>query len=157
GTVRVSASDFEPVASVLVRRCVECHSAHEPSGGLNLTTKSTALKGGDSGAAIAAHSLDESYLVARVRDGEMPPPEKGIPRPLPAEEAAVLEKWITEGATWPEGRVLELYEKTTDVRGGRDFWSLQPVVRPAVPQVPGLKSTNPIDAFIGAKLKPAGF
>jgi hypothetical protein len=149
---------FEPAASIFVRRCVECHSGHETSGGLNLTTKSTALQGGDSGEAILPGKATDSYLLARIRDGEMPPPEKGIPRPLPADEAAVIEKWIAAGAAWPEQRVLDLYERTTDVRGGRDFWSLQPVVRPPVPQQAAVgAATNPIDAFIAAKLTEAGF
>lgn len=55
-----------------------------------------------------------------------------------------------------------MFERTTDVRGGRDLWSLQPVKRPDVPQLHSLpQPANPIDAFVRAKLeqqhmKPAG-
>jgi len=40
---------------------------------------------------------------------------------------------------------------TTSTRAGRDWWSLQPVQRPQT------KAANPIDEFIGAKLKSLGW
>jgi hypothetical protein len=155
---RAETPGFEAAADILVRRCVECHSERDPSGGLILIRQSTAMAGGDSGPAVTPGKPDDSYLMQRIRDGEMPPPEKGKPRPLPAEEAAVIERWIAAGAAWPASRVLDLYERTSDVRGGRDFWSLQPVVRPEVPAVKSEQDVaNPIDAFVLAKLDEAGF
>jgi hypothetical protein len=153
-----AAPEFERVADVLVRRCVECHAAHETSGGLNLTTHDAAMKGGDSGPVVAIGKPDDSYLMSRIHDGEMPPPLKGKPQPLPAGEAELIEQWIASGANWPDGRVLDVYERTTDVRGGRDFWSLQPVVRPPVPTVQHPKSmANAVDAFVLSKVEAAGF
>ena len=50
------------------------------------------------------------------------------------------------------------FEKSTNTRAGRDWWSLQPIVRPAIPVSRESKaSANPIDAFIGAKRQAAGF
>lgn len=145
---------FEKVADVFIRRCLECHSDRDPAGSLPLTRSESLLKGGDSGPAIDPAHLAESMIISRVRSGEMPPPLKGQPRPLPAAEADLLEAWIKSGAKWPANRVLDAYERTTDVRGGRDFWSLQPIQHP---QVPSVKTTdhvaNPIDAFILARLE----
>ena len=56
-----------------------------------------------------------------------------------------LEEWVESGAAWPSDRVLDLYEATSDVRAGRDWWSLQPVKRPAVPL-----TGHPVDAFVRA-------
>ena len=96
----------------------------------------------------------ESYLIERVTAGEMPPESRGVAQPIPGEEIALLEAWIAAGANWPADRTLNIYERTTDVRGGRDWWSLQPVVRPEVPRVSDqARVANPIDAFIVARLE----
>ena len=51
-----------------------------------------------------------------------------------------------------EEQILDEYKSTTDMRAGRDWWSLQPVVRTALPK----PDVNPIDAFILAKLETDG-
>ena len=150
--------DFErDIAPLLVRRCLECHNATDASGNLTLTTGDGLRRGGDSGTGIVAEHLAESPLLQRVVAGEMPPARQGQPVVLPTAEVELLKAWVAVGAPWPEGRKLDLYERTTDVRGGRDWWSLQPVRRPAVPTLgDGSAATNPIDAFIGKALADAG-
>ncbi len=149
----VQAGDFESdVAPVIVRRCLECHKGKEPSGGLSLESYAGLQRGGESGAVVVSGKPDESNLLSRVSSGEMPPAVKGVPQKLPAAEQAILKDWILAGANWPDGRTLDLYEVTTDVRGGRDWWSFQPLVRPVVPVVTDGKNNNPIDAFILAGL-----
>src|SRR6187399_1716912 len=66
-------ADFEPAASVFIRRCLECHNTIDFAGGLDLTRRDAAMAGGDSGAAIMPSSVDESSLIDRVVSGEMPP------------------------------------------------------------------------------------
>jgi cytochrome c553 len=152
---RAGEVDFErDVAPVLIRRCLECHGERSAAGGLVLTSGPRALQGGDSGAVIAPGDAAKSLLVERVSAGEMPPEKKGHSQRLPDAEIEVLRNWVASGATWPEGRVLDPFERTTDVRAGRDFWSLQPVQRPDVPQV---DAANPIDAFIRSGLAQEGF
>ncbi|MEW4529199.1 DUF1553 domain-containing protein [Maioricimonas sp. JC845] len=142
------------VAPILVSRCLECHHQTEAAGGLVLSNADGLARGGDSGAAITPGNVDESLLHQRIADGEMPPERKGQPQPLPPEEARILARWIRAGAPWPAGRVLDPYERTSDVRGGRDWWSLQPITRPPVPQVrQQQRIANPIDAFILARLE----
>lgn len=152
------AADFEhDVAPLLIRRCLECHQGSEPSGGLSLKSRTGLLKGGESGMAISVDGAEESYLLQRVHAGEMPPPVKGVSQHLPANEVQILAEWIADGAPWPKGRSLDLYEVTTDVRGGRDWWAFQPVTRPNVPQRRDQTDTlNAIDAFIEAGLMRSG-
>ncbi|MBL8815410.1 MAG: PSD1 domain-containing protein [Planctomyces sp.] len=143
-------------ARLLIRRCLECHQGSQPSGGLSLSSREGLLKGGDSGAVLGGDS-GGGLLVERVKSGEMPPPLRGVSQKLSPEEAQVLQSWIEAGAPWPKGRVLDLYEATTDVRGGRDWWSFQPIARPEVPSVRHPSgSQNPIDAFIYSQLKTEG-
>lgn len=151
---RTSVADQSPdfdrdVAPILVKRCLECHNARDASGGLVLTTSERTLKGGDGGDAVIPRDPDASPLIERVTSGQMPPPRRGRPQTLPAEEQKILRDWIAAGAHWPTNRSLDLFESTTNVRGGRDWWSLQPVRRPAVPAGPPVQ---PIDAFIRERL-----
>ena len=128
--------DFEKhVAPILITRCLECHSELGASGGLVLTKSESLRKGGENGPAIQAGRPEESLLWQRVDAGEMPPEKHGRPQKLSDAERAVLRSWVAAGARWPAGRRLDLYERTTASRAGRDWWSLQPVQRPAVPVV----------------------
>ncbi len=153
-----AAIDFErDIAPLIAKRCLECHNARDVKGGLNLTTHAGALKGGESGAAIVLGKPEKSNLLQRVIDGEMPPKSRGQSQRLPDEEIALLRKWIASGAKWPQGRTLDIYERTTSVRGGLDWWSFQPVSRPEVPDIKNKdRVADPIDAFILARLEAAG-
>ncbi len=157
-----AASDAPPdfqtqIAPLLIRRCVECHQEREPSGNLLLTTRDGLLKGGDSGLAVDLKAATESLLLHRVRDGEMPPENQGKSQRLPATEIELLERWIAAGAKWPAKRRLDLFERTNDARAGRDWWSLQSIKRPAIPQISGrVQPANKIDAFVLARLAKQG-
>lgn len=146
------------VAPLLLRHCVECHQGAQPSGGLLLTTHAGLLAGGESGIAVDLETPSASELLQRVHAGDMPPEQKGVSQQLPAREVAVLERWIAGGALWPEDRKLDLFERTNAVRSGRDWWSLQPVAEPDIPQLKTLpQPVNPIDAFVFSGLERVGF
>ena len=136
----VSPPDFNrDIAPLIAKRCLECHNKRDVKGDVNLTTKVAFTKGTENG----------RLALELVTKGEMPPKIKGLSQKLPEAEIALLKAWVDSGAPWPSQRVLDLYETTTDVRAGRDWWSLQPIERPAVPRL----AKHPIDAFILAKLK----
>ncbi len=153
-----AAADFEKdIAPLLIRRCLECHKGAEPSGGLSFESGALFAAGSDSGSPLDAERPLQSLLLQLVTRGEMPPPAKGIPQTLPLHEQALLRDWVQAGGSWPEGRVLDLYELTSDVRGGRDWWAFQPLLRPEVPKVSDIASGligssadlhNPLDHFI---------
>ena len=127
--------DFDrQVATLLASRCLECHSGAEPKGKLDLSAAKSAVAGGESGPAIVAGKPDESYFWQRIEAGEMPPKH-----PLPAGERAILKAWIEAGAKWGADPI-DPFRYTTSTRAGYDWWSLQPLVRPAVPQIQNPKS-----------------
>ena len=163
GSIALAAADFErDVAPLLIKNCLRCHNASDAVGGLDLTDRGRAIAGGESGAAsIVPGKADESYLLDRVRDGEMPPAGKG--QPLSQEQIDVLQSWIEAGAPWPAGRKLSPFEFTTTERAGRDWWALKPPVRPQIPQIGQVAAgqradwvRTPIDAFILAQLGQHG-
>ena len=150
-----AAIDFESrIAPLLAARCLACHAGPEPEAGLDLSDRETSLTGGDSGPALVPGNIDDSLLWQRVAAGEMPPEE-----PLPDDERDALRNWIAAGAPWSAERIDPL-RYTTDTRAGYDWWSLQPITRPAPPELtsPDLQqwAKNEIDAFIAARLQAAG-
>ena len=159
---QLAATDFETqIAPLLIKQCVECHQGTEPSGGLLLTSRKGLVAGGDSGDAVDIQRSADSYLLERITSGEMPPEKQGRSQKLTESEIELFRHWLDDGMKWPKARVLDYFEHTSDVRAGRDWWSLQPVVRPSVPFLAGASQPdNPIDAFIGSvlakhKIKPA--
>ena len=113
------------VRPLLVKRCLACHGGTKAGGGLSLETAAGWRKGGEGGPAIVPGKPDESLLIDAInyRSLEMPPAAKG--GQLPADEIAILTKWVARGAPDPrDGR---------DVLGGmsRDeaakWWAFQPL------------------------------
>ncbi len=156
-----SALSFDlDVRPLLVGRCLDCHSGDRPASGLDLTTREKILEGTEAGPVLEPGDPEESYLLDLVADGTMPPSEADR---LSSEEVAVLKKWIEDGARWSDS-VEQLIpgSVTTDRRAGLDWWSLQPIERPPVPEVEhsedddNRKRINPIDSFILARLEAEG-
>ncbi|HEX5104713.1 MAG TPA: DUF1549 domain-containing protein, partial [Pirellulaceae bacterium] len=143
----LAAESVQPAAAIFERRCVSCHGAAEPKGGLSLASLKAILAGGDSGAVVVPGKPNESLLLEYVT-GEKPEMPKSGP-PLTAEEVAAIRDWIAAGSKLPDDLTLQ-------DRSGPDanWWSLQPLTRPPVPTIQNPQSTirNPIDAFIVAQL-----
>lgn len=87
---------------ILSQRCVRCHNADKSRGGLDLSTRETALAGGATMEALVPGDLAKSGIYLRAKDHSMPPP-KDAP-PLSEEELNALARWITAGASWPPPR-----------------------------------------------------
>jgi hypothetical protein len=149
----VSTGDLQffqkQIAPILKRRCYQCHS-HESGkakGGLVLDSRQGWEKGGSEGAAIVPGKPGESLLIEAVRyeSYEMPPDEE-----LPANEIALLEKWVAMGAPDPRK------SKTPEIDPAK-LWALQPITKPEVPDVKNAKwGRDDIDAFILSKLEAEG-
>jgi len=144
--------DFDrQVAPLLANRCLDCHSGAEPKGGLDLARRGSALSGGDSGPPVVAGQPQASLLWQRVADGEMPPN-----KPLAAKQRRILSRWIAAGARWGSDPI-DPFRFTTDNRAGYDWWALQPVRRPPLPEIEDAAGCrNPIDRFVRARLQAAG-
>ncbi len=142
------AVDFRrDVRPILASRCYDCHADQKPKGGLRLTSRTNALKGGESEvSAFVAGQSAKSEMIARLTstdpDEKMPP--KG--ERLSAREIDTLKRWIDAGAEWPE-----------NVK----HWAYEAPQRPAAPAIGDWKngergfsdwSANPIDGFVLQRL-----
>jgi Protein of unknown function (DUF1553)/Protein of unknown function (DUF1549)/Planctomycete cytochrome C len=145
----------------LAEHCYECHSAgaKKIGGKLLLDHREGLRKGGESGSAIEPGRPDKSLLIAAIRyaDEALQMPPKGK---LPDSVIADFEAWIKLGAPDPRDAVPS---PTADgsweeiLRTRRDWWSLQPVVKPPVPAPKDRSwSDQPIDRFILVKLEEKG-
>ncbi len=143
------------IAPLLRDRCLKCHSGSRPRGDLTLTTRAALLSGGGNGAALKPGKAVESLLFQHVRDKKMPPRE-----PLSSTEIELVRRWINTGAKW-DGPALVADSPDRAGRAGLDWWSLQPIRRPAVPVVKARgRLQTPIDAFVlsgGAEAKNLSF
>jgi hypothetical protein len=131
----------EKIRPVLAAKCFQCHSdrANKLKGKLKLDSRKAILKGGEEGPVIIVGKPDESRLITALRhqnDLEMPPKEK-----LPTAVIADFEKWIAEGAVFPEG---------TPAQAAKDWWDL--IDRKKI--LPGDRAVEQaVDHYVRAKLK----
>ena len=135
--------DIQPI---LEQACVKCHGLEKQKSEYRLDVKSIALTGGENHAPnIVPGKSAESPLIQFVAgldpDMLMPPKDPA----LKPEQIGMLRRWIDDGAVWPD-------EASAKVMDKKDWWSLKPIVKPAVPVGEG----NAIDAFISARLKEKG-
>ena len=167
---------LDRVKPLLDSRCVSCHGPDKVKGSLRLDSREAALKGGDNGPAVVPGKPHESLLVQAIlhskKDLEMPPKEK-----LTANDVAVFERWIRDGAPWPGGEIAtaaspkvsggeRIGDAWKDARnpivrmfGGQrlDLWSLKPVSRPQFPAVKNKRwARNGIDPFVLARIEARG-
>ena len=150
--------DIRPILSDI---CFACHGPDvaKVKGGLRLDSKEGAMKGGDSGPAIVPGKPEQSEVYQRLitHDAEDLMPPKKTNKVLSPEQIDAFRRWIAEGAEY------------------QGHWAFIKPERPAVPgksaqsSVPSAQSkhsdlstehwalsTNPIDAFVLARLEKEG-
>lgn len=146
------------VRPILVERCYECHSAKkaEPAGGLRVDSHAALLAGGDTGPAIVPGNAKESLFIDAINYGDiyqMPPKSK-----MPADEIAVLTKWVEQGAFWPDEKDTPAASNTAkafDIQKLKSqHWCWQPIVNPPLPEVRNKAwPQQDLDRFILARLE----
>ena len=154
----VNQHDIQPI---MLLRCTVCHGNRRQEGGLDLRTKASMLKGGESGPAIVLGKPEESLIIKRMAAEEMPPRDKLLPsgvKVMPGNEVDILKRWIELGA--PEVTV------TPDVATAsgdplvseedREHWAFKKPLRPLVPRTHDQEAYNAIDLFVIRKQSEAG-
>jgi len=142
------------VRPLLVEHCHSCHSVKEKKtkGGLALDSREAILAGGETSPAVVPGKPEASHLIELVKskdDAERMPPKSRL---LP-QQIATLEKWIRDGAVYPEGAKVAAATDPTSPEA-RGFWSFQPLKTHPAPKVANTKwPRRPIDAFILARME----
>ncbi len=128
--------DIRPIMS---DTCFHCHGfdAKAREAGMRLDLREEALKPTETDARpIVPGKPDESEIIARIFDPIEPMPPEDSHKLLTPAQQELFRRWVAEGA---------VYES---------HWAYAPLVRPAVPVIQSreLRTDNPIDAFIRARL-----
>ena len=141
------------VKPILQQNCFQCHGGgDEVEGGLELTSREKILEGGDYGPAVSLENPADSFLLEMVGYGQetaqMPPDGR-----LDDTALEILAKWINLGLPYPVQDIdVQPISKTAS-----NYWAYRPLKRPQVPSVHASEwISNPIDAFILAKLEANG-
>ena len=159
-----SAADIaffeKDVLPILKANCFACHGSEKKlQGGLKLISREDILKGGESGPAVDLKQPGESLLLQAINyDGIMMPPRGKLTKA----QIDTLTRWVTRGLAWSE-KAAEAVKKSHGPPvvddEARSFWAFRPVVRSEVPQISSAAAdrvSNPIDAFVFAKLEANG-
>ncbi len=94
----------EKVRPVLSANCWKCHNTtdDDPAGGLDLTSISGVLKGGDGGPVVLIGNPEQSKLIQvvqwKIADMHMPPKKPKLPQ----EEIDAMVKWVQQGVVWKD-------------------------------------------------------
>lgn len=144
------------VRPILKTHCFHCHGeGEELSGSLDTRLRRFLVGGGDSGPAVVPGEPDESLLLIRLRDGDMPPEDVQV-RPT-REEIAVVQRWIAGGAVTLREEPEQLDSGWYITEEERQHWAYRPIRRPEPPAVRNAASIRtPIDQFLLARLEAQG-
>ncbi len=132
------------IRPLLSDRCYRCHGpdSAKRKAKLRLDTREGLFKEADSGLAVVTpRDAEKSDLIRRITSDDteemMPPPDSHLA--LTDGEKALLKRWVEEGAEY------------------KPHWSLVPVGAVPVPAVrEAAATTNPLDAFVRARLEQEG-
>ncbi len=91
------------IRPIFEQSCLRCHGLEKPKSHFRLTSRGTALKGGDNNTddiipGDGGRSRLIQYVAGMVADTPMPPPGKA--QPLTSAQVGLLRAWIDQGAAW---------------------------------------------------------
>ncbi len=148
------------IRPLLIKHCYDCHGPDEQESDLRVDTFKGIVQGGKAGSLVVPGKPEQSLLITAVLyqtpDLQMPPDEK-----LSKQEIEDLTNWVKMGAPYPNADLSLLraanQKGKIDLEKEREFWSFQPVKKPALPEVKQAEWVkNPIDQFILHKLEQTG-
>jgi len=130
------------IRPLLIARCASCHGDKVQMAGVQLTSKDGLHRSG----VVVPGDPEASRIVQAIRHTskiKMPPDAK-----LLDQEIRVIERWVADGAIWPEASgIIPVASATT-------HWAFRPVKKPEAPFVKaGEWPRSDIDRFILAKLE----
>jgi hypothetical protein len=138
--------DFnQDVQPILASNCFSCHGPDPEmrKAGLRLDIEEYAMRKrpGHPDAIVPGHP-EKSELIRRIESRNphylMPQSPQGEAKPMKSADIATLKEWIREGAVY------------------RPHWAFEAPARPAIPVSAESWGTNPIDAFVLARMKKEG-
>jgi len=145
-------TDIRPIFEA---RCFDCHQGNDSEAGLDVTTVTALLRGGENGSAIVRGNAARSVLFDLVSHGDMPPEDE---EKLTPEEILLIQRWIDEGAPADE-EVAWASSQAHNHLESEQHWGFRQLSLPKVPSptvASASQARTPIDAFVLEKLHERG-
>ena len=119
------------IRPILAEKCLLCHGPDERdrAADLRLDLRESAFEDRGGYAAIVPGEPGESELFLRVSDDFDPMPPEDFDAPLTAEEVALFERWIAEGANWEEHWAYTKPGRAAPPAVGDEAWLRDPLDR----------------------------
>ncbi len=156
---RATANDDlfrDQVVPIFQTHCVRCHNRSESKGDFSLENARSFFEGGY----VEPGDASASMLVELIAPGDGNKAE--MPKTGPAlseQQVNSIKRWIDGGAKWPDDISLK-FDPDAKPEPNYNWWSLQPIQRPDVPQSNEESAVKwirtPIDAFVWRKLAENG-
>ncbi len=143
-------SDVYPI---LKKHCLACHSGATPKADLDLSLRSSILKGGKSGPAIRLASAETSLIWEKLAADKMPPSGDK----LTSDEKGIIRNWIAENAPGKDEDIASDDAENVYPDADYEHWAFKAPIRPTPPVYTSDHDiTTAIDSFIYAKLDEQG-
>jgi hypothetical protein len=147
------STDIQPIFQ---SSCWKCHSTAVQLSKLNLSSRESALAGGEHGMVLSPGNAEKSRLYRMVAGFEKP--AMPLDGKLTAAQIESIKLWIDQGAVWdgatpakPVSGPVSANEDAPLPAGARNYWAFR---EPVEQKVEG--SANPIDVFIKRELQKRG-
>jgi mono/diheme cytochrome c family protein len=154
GTEQFPTVVWSRIQALLLLRCAVCHGADRQEGGLDLRTRESLLRGGQSGPAVIPGQPDASLLLQKITSAEMPPVRRLVEvsiKPITSAETQLLRDWIVAGMP---GDPAEPPTSAAIPPDAREFWSFKAPRAVTLPQLDDQQRVQtPIDAFVLQRLE----
>jgi len=136
------------IRPLLIDRCLKCHGGEKTSAGLKVTSHADLMTGGDSGPAIEPGEAGKSLLIQAIgRKSDdvaaMPPKE-----PLTDEQVRELNRWIADGAIWPDIAPRLTADSKSKTGPASEHWAFRPLNDSPIPIDGSGWSRSPIDRYV---------
>lgn len=123
-------------AAILRANCIKCHDSVKKTGGVDLSTRSSAAS------VLDNRASRQSRLLRVISTGQMPPSGK-----LPEASIETLRQWVVKGAAYPAEKLVAVNPAMMPL------WSFQPVRPQKVPRTKFDKlARSPIDSYVFDRL-----
>ncbi|MDQ2898300.1 MAG: DUF1549 domain-containing protein, partial [Acidobacteriota bacterium] len=158
----VGSAANPPGVALLESHCFACHNSKSAQNKLDLTTKESALRGGERGPAIVAGNSRDS-LVYQFASRQLRPFMPPVGAALSSDELKTLASWIDSGASWPNeaGSSAQPVAPVSVVQPVKtvEHWAFRKPVSAPLPKLSGSLaswSKNPVDILLAAKWQEKG-
>lgn len=133
------------IRPLLIQHCLECHSGRTPEGKLDLASQSGWEQGGMNGPLSDHAHWNQGTLWDRLttqdKDRLMPPEKR-----LGEQDLAHLQKWLEQGAKWPQNDTFVMPVASSDTQS---HWAFEPIQATSLPQVKNPDwCWNDVDRFV---------